>query len=157
MIRFALILLLVLTPLSAQAAGSKYLGFFWPSPEKKSPQDFRPYSQDPTRQQNRQWDSSGWQPQHWVNAGQSPDEVVERFFINGVLEERDVNCDDIPTLKVGEPFLHLSYQEQNRIAAFIDYAYGLTSSSSGGSYYLTYRRRADVIGVYSPTYGLQMH
>lgn len=157
MIRFALVLLMISIPLSAQAAGSKYLNLLWPAPEKVTAEDFQPYSQNPTHQHNRQWDDDGWQPAHWVNGGLSPDEVAARFFASGVLVEEDMNCDDIPTIKVGEPFLHLSYREQNRIAAFMDYAYGLTANSSGGSYFLTYRRRADVIGVYSPTYGLQIH
>lgn len=157
MIRFAaLIFLITLFPLSAQAAGSKYFNLLWPKPDQVTGKDFQPYSQDPMLQQNRQWDSDGWQPQHWVNPTKNAEQVIEGFFRSGLLVEQDVNCDGIPTLKVGEPFFHLSYREQNRIAAFMDYAYGITSASSGGSYFLTFRRRADVIGVYTPS-GLQMH
>lgn len=152
----AFVLLMALIPFSAQAAGSKYLGFFWPKPDQITGKDFQPYSQDPMLQQNRQWDNDGWQPQHWVNPSKSAEQVIDGFFASGILVERDVNCDDIPTLKVGEPFFQLSYREQNRIAAFMDYAYGMTSASSGGSYFLTFRRRADVVGVYTPA-GLQMH
>ncbi|HRQ61373.1 MAG TPA: hypothetical protein PLO23_07685, partial [Alphaproteobacteria bacterium] len=102
MIRFALVLLMMFMPLPAQAAGSKYLGFFWPKPDQTSAQDFQPYSQNPVHQHNRQWDDDGWQPAHWVNGGLSPDEVAARFFASGLLVEEDMNCDDIPTIKVGE-------------------------------------------------------
>lgn len=144
-------------PAAAQAEG-KYLGFLWPKPHKYTAQDFRPYNQDPLLHQNRQWDSDGWSPQNWVNGGKSVEDVIDGFYENGLLVKQDVNCDNIPTLKVGEKFLHLSYREQNRIATFMDYAYGLTSGAGGGNgmYYLAYRRRADVIGVYTPL-GLQIH
>lgn len=157
MIRFLVLIIFVsLFPVSAQAASKDFFNLIWPSPAQTSAEDFRPYSQDPMQQQNRQWDSDGWQPQHWVNSGKGVGEVVDGFFNAGLLVEQDVNCDGIPTLKVGEKFFRLSYREQNRIAAFMDYAYGITSKSSGGAYYLTFRRRADVVGVYTPS-GLQMH
>lgn len=155
---FSLLLLaLCAFPLQAQAEGSKYFfNLIWPAPQQKTGTDFQPYSQDPILQQNRQWDSDGWTPQNWVNPSRSAQDVIDGFFRSGILEKQDVNCAGVPTLKVGEPFLHLSYREQNRIAAFMDYAYGMTANNSGGTYYLTYRRRADVIGVYTPA-GLQMH
>ncbi|MCD8497398.1 MAG: hypothetical protein LRZ85_04540 [Alphaproteobacteria bacterium] len=149
------LLALTILPLPAHAESKYFFNMFWPARHFKD-QDFRPYMQDPMLHQNRQWDSDGWSPQNWVHPGKSAEDVIDGFFRTGLLEEQDVNCDGIPTLKVGEPFLHLSYREQNRIAAFMDYAYGITSANSGGAYYLTYRRRADVIGVYTPS-GLQMH
>ncbi|MCD8566762.1 MAG: hypothetical protein LRY36_02435 [Alphaproteobacteria bacterium] len=91
-----------------------------------------------------------------MNPSRGAEDVINGFFQSGVLVKQDVNCAGVPTLKVGEPFLHLSYRDQNRIAAFIDYAYGVTAQNSGGAYYLTYRRRADVIGIYTPA-GLQMY
>lgn len=148
-------LALIAFPLTAQAE-SKYFNLIWPKPHKYTGEDFQPYSQNPILQQNRQWDRDGWSPQNWVSPGRNAQDVIDGFFENGLLVKQDVNCDNIPTLKVGEKFLHLSYREQNRIAAFMDYAYGLTSASTGGTYFLTYRRRADVIGVYTPA-GLQMH
>jgi hypothetical protein len=157
MIRLSFFLLaLCAFPISAQASSKYFFNLFWPNPEQKTGADFRPYSQDPMLQQNRQWDDEGWTPQNWVNGGQSPQDVIDGFFRAGLIEEQDMNCAGVPTLKVGEPFFHLSYREQNRIASFIDYAYGVTSQSTGGTYYLTYRHRSDVVGVYTPA-GLQMH
>ncbi|MCD8566763.1 MAG: hypothetical protein LRY36_02440 [Alphaproteobacteria bacterium] len=64
--RFGLLLCIVAVcafPLRAQAGAKCFMDFLFSPPESTLHKEFRPYPQDPILEQNRQWDSDGWQPQ----------------------------------------------------------------------------------------------
>lgn len=115
--------------------------------------DFKPYLEDPKAPHNGQWKNDDWQPEDWVSQ-RTPEDLVNGFYhadiIRGQYEE-----DGVPVLEVGSGFYRLGGQDKRRVAATLDYIYGITAAHENGMFMLYDAQTDEPIGSYT-RYGLQL-
>lgn len=84
-----------------------------------------------------QWGDDDWTPQAWVSDRGSAEAVMNDFYAAGIITEpfdlqRAIDGEYRPVLEVGQPFLNLSYQDQRRIAVFVDDVFAVTGRTGQG-------------------------
>lgn len=104
-----------------------------------------------------QWefDNENWSPEEWVELnGGSKEQMLARLKAAAIVTGQSER-DNIPVLEVGQPFLRLSGLEKHRVAAFIDYMYGVTAEREDGMFIIC-RKDMDIDIGYYTKYGLQL-
>lgn len=110
----------------------------------------------PTLPNNQQWSGDRWQPQDWVAARGSAKAVIDGLYDAKIITDQDVD-DGIPVLEVGPGFRRLSGREKRHVAAFVDYAYGITKKSGkDGMFHVIDDCTDEPIGLYTAATGLQL-
>lgn len=82
-----------------------------------------------------QYDEEVWSPQIWSENRGSTQGVIDDFYAGGLIKDQ-YDDQGRAVLEVGKPFLDLSYQDQRRVAQFVDYAYDMTGGQAGGKYHI---------------------
>ena len=115
----------------------------------------RPYLDEAKLPHNSQWAEDGWTPQDWVEMrGGSPLNVIDGFYRADIITGQKFDK-DVPVLEVGQGFLRLSAQEQQRVLAFIDDTYGVTTNSEAGVIEICLDHKNETIGLFDKN-GLQI-
>ena len=120
----------------------------------------RPYLQDGKTPHNSQWERDRWQPEDWIaGRGGSQKAVLDGLYAAGIIEEQYIER-GVPVLEVGYNFIKLSDQEKNRVAKFVDHAFGITASNPDGMFLIETESQFPLgcnedVGVYTRR-GLQL-
>ncbi|MGQ0527173.1 MAG: hypothetical protein ACT4OY_03970 [Alphaproteobacteria bacterium] len=88
-----------------------------------------------------------WTPDEWTENRGNPQAVVDGFYRNGLLVGQTSNG-KTPVIEVGENFMKLSNRDMNRVAAYLDAAYGYTNNT-GGMFFMHYGPAKKPFGVYT--------
>ena len=154
-----IVLLAVLILLCGLAAPARADRSHW-EPGYWEDQNDRAYIEPGTGTQNTQWDDDPWSPQAWAQQRQHGDkkdgdrQVIAGFFKADILRKLYTE-DGTPAVRVGPAFYALGGQDQRRVAAMIDDAYGVTANKLYGMFTLYDWNNHRAIGTYTQ-YGLQM-
>ncbi|MCK6417339.1 MAG: hypothetical protein L6Q57_00140 [Alphaproteobacteria bacterium] len=142
-------------PFSAQASPKPWPLGWWPWHFEEL--DFeRRLLDHPTYPNNQQWEKDKWQPQDWIAARGSAKAVLDAMYDAKIITDQDVE-DGVPVLEVGPGFRRLSGREKRHVAAFVDYAYGITKKSGkDGLFHVIDDCTDEPIGLYTATTGLQL-
>jgi hypothetical protein len=92
--------------------------------------------------------------QDWITVRGGKEALLRDLYADDVIRDQ-YESDGVQVLEVGKNFMRLSGQDRQHIAEFIDYAYGITSSSPDGMFMLEHWRSGEPIGIYTK-YGLQL-
>lgn len=85
-----------------------------------------------------QWADDEWKPEYWVKArGGSVKAVLDGLYDSGIIIDQ-FSRKGVPILEVGKKYIDLSELEKRRVAAFIDYVFGVTKSSKVGFFRIVY-------------------
>ncbi len=148
-----LLFTVVLAGFSAQSYAEKAnkWGFLYHDGYKHK---FEPYmGQEKLRQRSIE-DNDTWTPQDWIKNPGDEKIILRDFYTMGILVKQFMD-NDIPVLRVGEPFVQLSTFDQRRILAFIDYVFEITTSKKDGMFYIYYEADDNnPLGLYNK-YGFQ--
>ena len=123
-------------------------------------QDDPPYIEPGKGTQNTQWDDDPWSPKVWAQQRQGKDgkngdrNVIAGFFRADIIRKLYTEH-GTAAVRVGPAFYELGGQDQRRVAAMIDDAYGVTSNKLYGMFTLYDWNNRRAIGTYTQ-YGLQM-
>lgn len=116
---------------------------------------FQPYIEHPTQPQHQQWRRDPWQPYQWATqydgGGQ---QVIDGFYTADILRKQYVK-NGTAAVDVGPGFYMLSGNDKRKVAAMIDYVYGITKNDLYGLYTLYDWNNHRPIGTYTQ-YGLEM-
>ena len=126
---------------------------WWPSHWQNL--TFKPYLDNPTQDQNSQWDNRKWTPADW--AAQRPGgekQLIAGFFTAQIFSRQYVD-NHLPVLEVGPAFYDLSGYDKRRVLRILDDAYHITSNHPNAMFTLTDWRTHKPIGLYT-AYGLQL-
>lgn len=141
---------------AAQAAPGGWLGWVWPF----SSGDFtRPYLEDGKTPHNSQWEQDSWQPEDWIKARGTQEDVLNDLYAAGIIKEQYMD-DDLPVLEVGRNFIRLSDKDKNHVAKFVDHAFGITAGNEKAMYLIELENPSWLgsnypVGVYTRS-GLQL-
>lgn len=132
--------------------GSDFKKLIWGHPNTNF---LQPHLNDAKTPHSMQFHGDGWSPEVWAENAGGAEKVMGELYYAGIIT--DQYKDDVPVLEVGRPFLQLSQQDQQRVTAFVDYVYGITTSKPQGMYYVLFKEKRikKIIGVYSEQ-GLQL-
>ncbi len=124
----------------------------WKSPKGTQ---VRPYLDEAKLPHNSQWAEDDWTPQDWIDMrGGSALNVMDGFYRANIITDQKFD-DDVPLLEVGQGFMRLSAQEQQRVLAFIDDTYRVTAGSEAGVIEICLDHEDDIIGIFDKN-GLQI-
>jgi len=141
--------------ISAVMAESKYwprLG--WPESHWRPFTPEQPYLKGPKIPHAHLWHGGEWRPQDWARDPADIEAVIERFY-RGDIIRRQTSEDDVPVLVAGQGFMALSSRDKRRVAAFMDYAYGITWGENKTVLKIRHYEDKTPIGVYTQN-GLQL-
>ena len=153
-----LVILAVLAGFSA-LLGTSYsyaaksgIGFWWSGHWQN--QDFKPYLNDSKIRHDSQWADDQWHPQDWIDERGSVEVVMSGFYDSRIITSQYVD-DGVPVLEVGQRFVDLSDIEKRHVAAFVDYAYGVTTNAPAGLFRIQLIKRIKPLALYTKD-GLQL-
>ena len=134
---FLLLLVLAAVGFSGQSVADKatYWDFIYHEGYKHN---FDPYVGQQKLKQRSEADMDSWTPADWIVNPGDEKVVLRDFYTMGIIKEQYMDRDNIPVLRVGEPFVKLSSFDQKRVLRFIDYVFKITESEENGMYYVVY-------------------
>ncbi|MCK5375161.1 MAG: hypothetical protein KAJ40_07745 [Alphaproteobacteria bacterium] len=146
---FLFLFTLAVTGVSGQSMADKatYWGFLYHDGYKH---DFQPYLGQEKLAQPSTADMDSWTPADWVDNPGDEKVILHDFYSLGLIKKQYIDRDNIPALRVGEPFIQLSSFDQKRVLAFIDYVFKITESEENGMFYVYYNRNdSEPLGIYN--------
>lgn len=108
----------------------------------------RPYSEDGVVPHSYLRHQGVWEPQDWVTARGSAENVIRDFYVSGIIVDQSSN-NGVPVLEVGNLFLSLSSRTKAQILEFLDYAYGVTALDPRGVIHIEHEDSENKIGLYT--------
>ena len=145
-------ILVLLTPLNAQAGPKPWPWSWWPSHWQNLNFE-RPYLNEAHIPHNSQWDNDEWTPYDWAGHHSDPKAMINNLYAAKIITDQYTD-DNVPVLEVGHNFIRLSGEDKRRVAAYVDHVFGITRSESG-MFHLYYDATGKPIGIYTKA-GLQL-
>lgn len=118
---------------------------------------YHPHLEGPKVPHNVQWadDADDWRPQEWIDAKGSAKAVMDGLYSARIVTDQ-YESGGVPVLEVGQGFMDLSGRDKRRVAAFIDYAFGITKNTEAGVFYIYhFADDENPVGIYGHG-GLQL-
>jgi hypothetical protein len=115
----------------------------------------RPYLEDGKTPNNAQYENDTWKPEDWVEAMGTKKKMIDRLYSKHIITNQHTTRVGLPVLDVGNPFLMLGDRAKRHVAAFVDYAFGITASSPDGTFLVELDKGDVPLGVYTKD-GLQL-
>ncbi|MCK5384265.1 MAG: hypothetical protein KAJ29_01720 [Alphaproteobacteria bacterium] len=144
-----LLLSLAMVGFSSQSVADKAL--YWDFIHHEGyKHDFDPYVGQQKIKQRSEKDMDSWSPVDWIDNPGDEKIILRDFYTMEIVKEQYMDRDNIPVLRVGEPFIRLSSFDQKRVLEFIDYVFKITESEKNGMYFVYYDGDDDApLGVYN--------
>jgi hypothetical protein len=131
--------------LSSAAQARSWWDYIFPPPV---PDFEKPYLNEGKIPHNSTWSHDTWTPEGWAEGAGSAEFMMQDLYKNDIVTDQ-YEDDGAPVLEVGRNFMNLSQQDKQRVAAFVDSAFGITKKAPDGMFYIYQAETEEPIGYYN--------